>query len=257
MSFIALGGHFFSLAFAAANATPTPEQLASAGGSEGLATNPLTLLLILGGLSLAPFGLIMLTSFVKLSVVFSLLRSALGTQQAPPNQVITGLSLVLTIFIMAPVVEKMREAAGPVGNTKALFSQESLVTLLEAGKRGREPLRLFLKRQTQDAELAMFYELSQYLAKANGNDPKEIDPDGFRVLVPAFVTSELSEAFKIGFFLFLPFLVIDMIVSNVLQAMGMFMLSPMSISLPFKLLLFVLADGWHKLAQALVLDYTR
>ncbi len=256
MSLALFGTHAFGWVLAAAQATPTPAPLTS-GGSEGLATNPLTLLLVLAGLSLAPFGLIMMTSFVKLSVVFSLLRSALGTQQAPPNQVITGLSLVLTIFIMAPVVEKMRDAAGPVSNTKNLFSQESLTTLLDAGQKGREPLRQFLKRQTQNAELEMFYELSQYLAKANGKDPKEIDPEGFRVLVPAFVTSELSEAFKIGFFLFLPFLVIDMIVSNVLQAMGMFMLSPMSISLPFKLLLFVLSDGWHKLAQALVLDYTR
>jgi type III secretion protein R len=242
----------FGLLLQAAQAPPAQ----AAGSNGGVSTNPLSLLIILAALSLAPFGLIMMTSFVKLSVVFSLLRSALGTQQAPPNQVITGLSLVLTIFIMAPVVEKMRDAAGPIADTKNLLSQEAVTALLEAGQRGKEPLRQFLKRQTQDNELRMFSVLAGKLAVINGKDPKDIDPDGFRVLVPAFVTSELSEAFKIGFFLFLPFLVIDMIVSNVLQAMGMFMLSPMSISLPFKLLLFVLSDGWHKLANALVLSYT-
>jgi type III secretion protein R len=244
-----------TLTLAVFQAAPTPVQTAQSGGS--VSTNPISLLIVLAGLSLLPFGLIMMTSFVKLSVVFSLLRSAMGTQQAPPNQVITGLSLVLTIFIMAPVVERMQEAAGPITETKNLFSSETIKAVTDAGVKAREPLREFLKRQTQDAELQMFYELAGYLARVNGKNPEDIDPNGFRILVPAFVTSELSEAFKIGFFLFLPFLVIDMIVSNVLQAMGMFMLSPMSISLPFKLLLFVISDGWHQVAKALVLGYTQ
>jgi type III secretion protein R len=242
-----------ALALAAGQAA-APAPAAPTGGLGG---NPLALLLILAGLSLAPFGLIMMTSFVKLSVVFSLLRNALGTQQAPPNQVITGLSLVLTIFIMAPVAEKMKEAAGPIKSTSNLLSQESADILIDAAQRGREPLRLFLERQTQDADLKLFQNLAGYLARRNGTNPNDLDPKSFRILVPAFVTSELAEAFKIGFLLFLPFLVIDMIVSNILQAMGMFMLSPMTISLPFKLLLFVLSNGWYKLAQALVLDYTR
>ena len=259
MSLDIFGAHVFSLALGAAAATPaaTPTVAAPAKAlSNGVGSDPITLLIILAALSLAPFALIMLTSFVKLSVVFSLLRNALGTQQAPPNQVITGLSLVLTIFIMAPVIEKMQAAAGPIAKTQTLMSAETANELIDAGQRGKEPLRDFLERQTQKDDIALFFNLSQYLAKTNGNDPSQIDPKSFRVLVPAFVTSELAEAFKIGFFLFLPFLVIDMIVSNVLQAMGMFMLSPMSISLPFKLLLFVLSNGWYNLAKALVLDYT-
>lgn len=229
---------------------------AAGGGGNGGTANPVVLVIVLGALALAPFALIMLTSFVKISVVLSILRNALGTQQVPPNQVITGISLILTIFIMSPVVEKMYAEAGHVGDSEAIFSEVSVKTIFEASKRGREPLRAFLERHAHERDQKMFYDLSRRMAVKNGNDPNEINVGDFRTLIPAFVTSQLTEAFQIGFLLFIPFLVIDMVVSNILQAMGMFMLSPVMISLPFKLLLFVLIDGWVILIQNLVLSYT-
>ena len=224
-------------------------------GTDGTA-NPVVLIVVMGILALAPFALIMLTSFVKISVVLSILRNALGTQQVPPNQVITGLSLILTIFIMTPVVEKMYAAAGDVGDTDAIFSEMSVREIFEASKRGREPLREFLARHVHKQDLGLFFDWSRKIAQRNGNDPNAIQLNEFRILIPAFVTSQLAEAFIIGFLLFVPFLVIDLVVANILQAMGMFMLSPTIISLPFKLLLFVLIDGWILLVKALVLGYT-
>lgn len=219
-------------------------------------TSPVVLAIILAMLALAPFALIMLTSFVKISVVLSILRSAMGTQQIPPNQVITGLSLILTIFIMAPVAEEMYKVSGAAGTSGELFSSAGVQSVIESMKRGREPLREFLQRNTHTPNLKLFFELSQHLAKKNGKDPNELTPGDFRTLVPAFITSQLTEAFQIGFLLFVPFLVIDMVISNILQAMGMFMLSPTIISLPFKLLLFILIKGWAILIQNLVLSYS-
>jgi len=218
--------------------------------------NPVVLIIVMGVLALAPFGLIMLTSFVKISVVLSILRNALGTQQVPPNQVITGLALILTIFIMTPVAEKMYAEAGDISNSDAIFSEMSVVEIFEASKRGREPLRQFLLRHAHREDLGLFLDWARLIAKRNGNNPDDIKLDEFRVLIPSFVTSQLAEAFIVGFLLFVPFLVIDLVVANILQAMGMFMLSPTIISLPFKLLLFVLIDGWVLLVQALVLGYT-
>ncbi|HEX5706562.1 MAG TPA: type III secretion system export apparatus subunit SctR, partial [Pyrinomonadaceae bacterium] len=226
------------------------------GGGAGGTANPVVLIIVLGALALAPFALIMLTSFVKISVVLSILRNALGTQQVPPNQVITGISLILTIFVMSPVVEKMYAEAGEVGDSEAIFSEVSVKTIFEASKRGREPLRVFLERHAAERDRKMFFDLARRMAVKNGNDPAEIQVTDFRIVIPAFVTSQLTEAFKIGFLLFIPFLIIDMVVSNILQAMGMFMLSPTMISLPFKLLLFVLVDGWVILVRNLVLGYT-
>jgi type III secretion protein R len=217
--------------------------------------NPVVLMIIMAALAIAPFALIMLTSFVKISVVLAILRNALGTQQVPPNQVVTGVSLVLTIFIMSPVVEKMYSEAGQIGDTEAIFSEASVRTVLEAAKRGREPLREFLKQHAHEKDRKMYYDLARKIAQRNGADPEAIQVEDFRVVIPSFVTSQLTEAFTVGFLLFLPFLIIDMVVSNVLQAMGMFMLSPLTISLPFKLLLFVLVDGWVLLTKQLVLDY--
>jgi type III secretion protein R len=217
--------------------------------------NPIVLIIVIGALALAPFGLIMLTSFVKIAVVLSILRNALGTQQVPPNQVITGIALILTVFIMAPVVEKMYAEAGMIQNTEAIFSEVSVKTLFEASQRGKEPLRQFLQRYAEERHQVMFFQLAQQMAQRNGNNPDEIKAEDFRVLIPSFVTSQLTEAFQIGFFLFVPFLIIDMVVANILQAMGMFMLSPTIISLPFKLLLFVLINGWELLIKNLVLGY--
>lgn len=217
--------------------------------------NPVVLIIVIGALALAPFGLIMLTSFVKIAVVLSILRNALGTQQVPPNQVITGIALVLTVFIMSPVVEKMYSEAGTLPNTEAIFSEVSVKTLFEASQKGKEPLRQFLIRYADERHRRLFFDLSQQMAVKNGNDPNEIKAEDFRVIIPAFVTSQLTEAFQIGFILFVPFLIIDMVVANILQAMGMFMLSPTIISLPFKLLLFVLINGWELLIKNLVLGY--
>jgi type III secretion protein R len=213
------------------------------------------LIIVIGALALAPFGLIMLTSFVKIAVVLSILRNALGTQQVPPNQVITGIALILTIFIMSPVVEKMYSEAGMIKDTEAIFSEVSVKEVFESSKRGKEPLRAFLIRYSEERYRVMFRDLAQQMAVKNGNDPNTITADEFRVVIPAFVTNQLTEAFQIGFLLFIPFLIIDMVVANILQAMGMFMLSPTIISLPFKLLLFVLINGWELIIKNLVLGY--
>jgi type III secretion protein R len=241
------------------SAASAPLALAFAGTQDaGGTSSPLVLVIVLAALAVAPFALIMLTSFVKISVVLSILRNALGTQQVPPNQVITGLSLILTIFIMAPVVEKMKEKAGDMGETGAIFSESSVKTLFEAAQRGSEPLREFLERNAAERDRKLFLELARHMAERNHREPADIaaiSERDFRVVIPAFVTSQLTAAFIIGFFLFIPFLVIDMVVSNILQAMGMFMLSPTIISLPFKLLLFVMIDGWVLLIQKLVLSF--
>ena len=177
--------------------------------------NPVVLIIVIGALALAPFGLIMLTSFVKIAVVLSILRNALGTQQVPPNQVITGIALILTVFIMSPVAEKMYAEAGTIQDTEAIFSEVSVKTLFEAGQRGKEPLRLFLTRHAGERHRVLFFDLAQQMAVKNGNDPNAITVEDFRVVIPAFVTSQLTEAFQIGFILFVPFLIIDMVVANI------------------------------------------
>jgi type III secretion protein R len=218
-------------------------------------SNALVLAIIVGALAVAPFVLIMMTSFVKIAVVLSILRNALGTQSIPSNQVITGIALILTIFIMSPVVEKMYSEAGTIENTEAIFSEASVKTIFEASKRGKEPLRQFLLRYADERHRVLFLNLAQQMAQKNGDDPNTITAEEFRVIIPAFVTSQLTESFQIGFILFVPFLIIDLVVANILQAMGMFMLSPTTISLPFKLLLFVLINGWEVLLKNLVLGY--
>ncbi|KAF0248620.1 MAG: type III secretion protein SctR [bacterium] len=225
--------------------------LAQDGADRGI-SSPIVMVIILGALSLAPFILITMTSFVKISVVLSLLRSALGTQQAPPNQVITGLAFILSIFIMTPVAQDIYSAVGQVPETNTLISEANVRVLYEAAKKGQEPLRDFLVRNCHDRDRLLFLELAKRMTKG---DTSFIYPGSFRVIIPAFVTSELKEAFQIGFLIFIPFLIIDMIVANILTAMGMTMLSPVTISLPFKILIFVLVDGWYLLVKGLVLSY--
>jgi type III secretion protein R len=230
----------------------------------GQTANPVVMVIVLGVLSLAPFLLIMLTSFVKISVVLSILRNALGTQQVPPNQVITGLAFVLTIFIMSPVANQMYAAAGDIGNTRDIFSEASVKSIFDASQKGKEPLRKFLARHAHDKDRILFMELAARLDSqgvpatpppATPPPGLKVDKDEFRVLIPSFVTSQLKEAFEVGFLVFIPFLVIDMVVANVLLAMGMSMLSPSVVSLPFKLLLFVVVDGWFMIVRGLVLSY--
>lgn len=224
--------------------------------SELAVSKPILILFILFVLSLAPFILMMTTSFVKIAVVLSLVRSALGTQQIPPNQIVTGLALILTIYVMLPVAQKVYDASSEVikeQTSQELFSEASVDILKKAVDKGKEPVREFLLRHTHDKERKLFYEMGIKL-KVN-ESIGSLDSKDFIVLIPAFVISELSEAFQIGFIIFLPFLVIDMVVSNVLLSMGMFQLSPITVSLPFKLLLFVLVDGWYLITEGLVNGY--
>jgi type III secretion protein R len=210
---------------------------------------------VLAALGLAPFVLMMLTSFIKISVVLSILRNAIGTQQVPPSTVITGLAFILSIFIMAPVGRQMYESAGAIPNTRDIFSEASVKTLFSAVQTGKEPLRKFLARHSHAQDRVLFLELAARLERSSGVENAQIDRDAFQVLIPSFATSQLKEAFQVGFLVFVPFLIIDMVVANILLSMGMSMLSPVVISLPFKLLLFVLVNGWYLVVRGLVLSY--
>ncbi|MEN9454650.1 MAG: EscR/YscR/HrcR family type secretion system export apparatus protein [Pseudomonadota bacterium] len=201
------------------------------------------------GLALLPYLAVMVTSFTKLVVVFSLLRNALGLQQTPPNMVINGLAIILSIYVMYPVGLKMSAVAQQAG----LGRSSETASLLQALDQAKEPLRDFMIRQTAEAERRFFLKTAQRLL--DENEKALITDRDLIVVVPAFTVSELTAAFQIGFLIFLPFLIIDLVVSNILQAMGMMMLSPTTISLPFKLLLVVVLDGWSKIVHGLVLTY--
>lgn len=222
-------------ALPAVTVTPAP------GGGQ---TYSLTLqtLLFLTSLTLLPAVLLMMTSFTRIVIVLSLLRQALGSVQAPPNQVLVGLSLFLTFFVMSPVLERMyNEAYVPFNERRIGFN--------EALERASVPLKTFMLRQTRETDLALF-------AKLAGEPPlKAPEAVPMKILVPSYVISELKTAFQIGFVVFIPFLIIDLVVSSVLMSMGMMMLSPVIISLPFKLMLFVLVDGWNLLVGSLVRSF--
>jgi flagellar biosynthetic protein FliP len=202
----------------------------------------LQILLLLTVLSLAPAFLIMVTAFTRIIIVLSLIRNAIGVPQLPPNQVLLGLALFLTFFVMAPVWQKVQtDAVTPF--TAGQIGQP------EAFSRAEQPVRQFMLRQVREKDLSLFV----FLAKID--PPKTIEDVPTYVVVPAFIISELKTAFQMGFVIFIPFLVIDMVVSTVLMSMGMMMLPPVLISLPFKILLFVLVDGWYLLTRALVLSF--
>ncbi|WP_426750659.1 type III secretion system export apparatus subunit SctR [Myxococcus sp. Y35] len=223
--------------------------------SDSFASRPLILILALAAMGLVPFALMMVTSFVKISVVLSIVRSALGTQQIPPTQVITGLAVILTVYIMAPVGQQMYRAAGVDIWAKGpgVFSSETVGSMLNAAGKSKEPLREWLMKKVTTKDRALFYNLAKKMRQ--GEDRDAVEDKDFMVIIPAFVVSELKEAFQIGFLLFVPFIVIDMVVANILLALGMHMLSPTTISMPFKLLLFVLVDGWYLIAKGLVVGY--
>jgi flagellar biosynthetic protein FliP len=183
-----------------------------------------------------------MTGFTRIVIVLSLLRQALGTQAAPPNQVVIGLSLFLTFFVMSPTLDKVYERAWLPYSTGQMAVDAALA---EGGK----PLREFMLKQTRQSDVQLFAKLAKLPADVKGEDVP------LRVLVPAFVTSELKSAFQIGFMIFIPFLVIDMIVASVLMSLGMMMLSPVLVALPFKLMLFVLADGWNLLLGSLAASF--
>jgi type III secretion protein R len=215
--------------------------------------SPALILALVVGLALAPYIAVMITAFTKLVVVFSLLRNALGLQQTPPNIVTNGLAIILAIYVMYPVWLEMSDAAKPALERPAAAAPLDLNDLLGIADRAKEPLRRFLVEHTDAEEREFFLSTARHMLP----EPKRaaVSNQDLIVVVPAFTVSELSRAFQIGFILFLPFLVIDLIIANVLQALGMMMLSPTTISLPFKLLLFVLLDGWSKLIHGLVLTY--
>jgi len=202
-------------------------------------------------LALAPFVAVMITSFTKLVVVLSLLRNAMGLQQVPPNVVINGLSIILSIYVMYPVGLEMSDiATKTTGNSAQTMD---LRQLLDVAERTKEPLRDFLTRHTSEDERAFFLKTAQRLLPEKKRDT--LSSTDMLIVVPSFTVSELTRAFQIGFLIFLPFLVIDLIISNILLAMGMMMMSPTTVSLPFKLLLFVMLDGWSKLVHGLVMTY--
>ena len=242
-SLLALGALLFAVPAMAAdpagitvlNATPT-----ASGGQEYSLS--LQTLILLTSLTFLPAALLMMTGFTRIIIVLSLLRQALGTQSSPPNQVLIGLALFLTFFVMSPVLDKIyTEAYQPYS--------ENRISLQEAMDKGAQPLKTFMMKQTREADIALFMKMSETPAVQG---PEDVP---LRVLVPAFITSELKTAFQIGFAIFIPFLIIDMVVASVLMSMGMMIVSPAIVSLPFKLMLFVLVDGWQLLLGSLVQSF--
>ncbi len=205
--------------------------------------NPaLTIFVLISFLSLLPAILVMFTSFTRIVVVLSFLRQAIGGQQIPPNTVIIGLSLFLTLFVMAPTVDTVtRDSINPY--------LDKQISMGEAFRRAETPLKGFMLRQTRQKDVALFLKLSKEATPAR---PAELP---MKVVVPAFAISELKTAFEIGFLIFIPFLIIDMVISSILLSMGMMMLPPVMISLPFKLLLFVLVDGWNLVIGSVVRSF--
>lgn len=229
---------------AAGTEIPTPPLLAQLG--------------VLVFLSLLPFLVMLLTSYTKIVVVLSLLRQALGVQQAPPNMVINGIGIILTIYVMFPtglaIYERSEKYLQHENiSTTQLFSAGSADLIINVVKEGREPLREFLVRNTRAKHLRSFYRLAYKFFPQEYR--QKLEPQDFIVLVPSFITSQVEDAFQVGVLIYLPFFVIDLVTSNILLAMGMMMLSPMTIALPLKLLLLVMLDGWSLLVQGLVLTF--
>ena len=219
-----------------------PSQIDLRVDGVGTVSAPLQVVMFLTLLTFVPAVLVIMTSFTRIAIVFHFLRQALGSQEMPSNQMLVGLTLFLTVFIMAPVGERVHALAiGP--------AMAGSITVTEALERGSPPLRTFMLKQTREADLALFVEL--------GRVPRPKSPDDLpmRVVIPAFAISELKTGFQMGFFLFVPFLLIDLIVSTTLLSMGMLQLPPAMISLPFKILLFVLIDGWNLLVASLVKSF--
>ncbi|PRC90787.1 flagellar type III secretion system pore protein FliP [Solimicrobium silvestre] len=217
--------------------TSTP----TTGGGQNYVLSIQTLL-FLTSLSFLPAALLMMTSFTRIVIVLSMLRQAIGTASSPPNQVIIGLSLFLTLFVMSPVIDKIYQDAYQPFN-------ENKITLTDALDKGAKPLKQFMMKQTRQADLALYIKLAR---SPQIQGPEDVT---LTVLIPAFITSELKTAFQISFAIFIPFLIIDMVVACVLMSMGMMMMSPATVSLPFKIMLFVLVDGWQLLIGSLAQSF--
>lgn len=236
---------FSLMAIYTANAAPTdiqvPKVTISVDGSKTPKeyVDNIKLLILLTSLTFIPAMVLLMTSFTRIIIVLGFIRNALSTQQSPPNQVLIGLALFMTIFIMSPVYTKINEEAlQPY--IKGEITQDKAVEI------GSRPIKDFMLKQTREKDLALFY------SSANMEKPKDRYDVPFKVLIPSFVISELKTAFQMGFMIYIPFIVIDIVVASILMSMGMFMLPPVTISLPFKILLFVLADGWHLVIKSLL-----
>jgi type III secretion protein R len=215
-------------------------------------TDSFSLIALFVGMSLLPFLAMVATSYLKIVVVISLVRNALGIQSIPPNMVVNAIALILSFYVMAPVVEKGWD----------IYKEEAAINKVEKKQydtqiamKAAEPMREWLVKQTDEKSRAFFVSTAEQLWAKEGEETAEVDPESFFILIPSFCVSELTKAFQIGFLVYLPFIAIDIIVSNILLAMGMMMVSPVTISLPFKLLLFVMVNGWTLLIQGLVRGY--
>ena len=264
MRFLALLLFFLALSPLAAQQATSPivNQVAQSVGIDATASNQnlnpsmVTKITVLAGLSLLPFAVMLLTSFMKIVVVLSLLRNALGVQQTPPNQVLNGIALLVTIYVMFPTGLAMYKAAEPIITTQApteVLSAQSALFMINVVDKAKEPLREFLQRNCSAKHVSSFYTLAYRIFP----DPykAQLKQSDFLILIPSFITSQLKAAFEIGVLIYLPFFVIDLVVSNILLAMGMMMLSPLTIALPIKLLLLVMVDGWTVLIQGLAMSF--
>ncbi len=225
-------------------------------GQEQATPTLITQLAVLAGIAILPFAVMLLTSYVKVVVVLSLLRNAIGVQQSPPNQVLNGIALLVTLYVMFPTGLAMYNAAGEFIHKDApqvMFSGPTAIYLIKVADKAKEPLRIFLQKNSIGKNITGFYQLAyktfpeSYRSKIKAND--------FIILIPAFITSQLKTAFEIGVLIYLPFFVIDLVTSNILLAMGMMMLSPLTIALPLKLLLLVMVDGWTIIIQGLTMSF--
>lgn len=211
--------------------------------------NPVTLIFVMVTIGIAPFAIMMVTSYVKIVVVISLVRNALGVQQIPPATVLNGLAIVLSVFIMAPTAMQTKDLL----LAQTLPERVAPADLIQVVENSSGPMQSFLFRNTEKRIRTLFVRTARQVWPVEQQE--DIREDNFLILIPSFTISELTKAFQIGFLLYLPFVAIDLIISNILLAMGMMMVSPMTISLPFKLLLFVTLDGWLKISQGLLLSY--
>jgi type III secretion protein R len=208
--------------------------------------SPSSALITVVVIALVPFVAVMVTSFTKIVVVLSLLRNALGLQQTPPNLVINGLAIILSIYVMYPVIDE-------ISAHSAKQSSQTDTNILSIVESSQAPMRAFLLKHAEKDERAFFLKSARKMLSEER--AKALTDEDFVVVIPAFTVSELTDAFKIGFLVFLPFLIVDLVIANILMALGMMMLSPTTVSLPFKILLFVLVEGWMKLVHGLVLTY--
>jgi flagellar biosynthetic protein FliP len=239
---LCLGGSTFAAQTTPDNLIPGIDVKIGSSGSSG-ASSTITILLLLTVLSIAPSILILMTSFTRIVIVLGFVRTSLGTQQMPPNQVLVGLALFLTFFIMAPTI-------GEINQTALQPFLKGTINQTEALKQASLPIKKFMYTHTREKDLMLFLDYTK------APKPSGIEDTPITAIVPAYAISELKSAFQMGFMIFIPFLVIDMVVSSTLMAMGMMMLPPVMISLPFKILLFILVDGWYLVVKSLLLSYS-